>query len=264
MKNSTLGNEVKVFGETANQDLTSEIQEHLDGLFDDELEQSVIGMKRLIDASSAQLPVMVVELDRRQIPRTEHDYSTTAWLRHFCRMTGMEASGTVKTARSLSEKPEIAGQAIAGNIAPNGVKLSAQSCDIHPDEFADREAVFADIATYLDTRDLRRAVSLWEQQVDFPAALEDVAAAHARRRVYFNQTYEGMWATSGDIDPESGHAISVALRSLTDPASLDRDDNRSMMSSPTPSSSRNSAESGLAASSIILAAYAATADSAAK
>lgn len=59
---------MKVFGETANQDLTSELQDHLDGLFDDELEQSVVGLKRLIDASSAQLLLLIAELDRRRIP----------------------------------------------------------------------------------------------------------------------------------------------------------------------------------------------------
>ncbi|MEA3502851.1 MAG: DUF222 domain-containing protein, partial [Actinomycetota bacterium] len=228
MKNSILDNEVKIFGETANQDLTSEIQAHLDGMFDDELEQSVISMKRLIDASSAQLMTMIAELDRRQIPQTEHELSSTMWLMHFCRMTGAEASGTVKTARALTEMPEIAEQAVAGNIVTSGVKLLAHARDKHPDEFAHHEAVFAEIATYLDTRELRRAISHWEQQVDYPTALADTATARELRRFYFHQSYEGMWATSGDIDPESGHVISTALRSHTDPANLDRDDNRSM------------------------------------
>jgi len=228
MKNSILDGEVKVFGETANQDLTSELQNHLDGMFDDELERSVIDFKRLIDASSAQLLTMIAELDRREIPRTEHELSTTMWLQHFCRMAGTEASGTVKTARALAEMPEIAAQAVEGNISQNGVRLLAQARDKHPDEFADHEAVFADIAAYLNPRELRRAVSLWEQQVDYPSALRDTGSARERRRFYFNQSYEGMWAATGDIDPESGHVISTALHSHTDPANLDRDDNRSM------------------------------------
>ncbi len=84
MKNTTLGSELKVFGETANQDLTSELHEYLDGLFDDELEQSVIGIERLIDAAQAQLLVMVAALDRRGIPRRNmasplrHGSSTSA------------------------------------------------------------------------------------------------------------------------------------------------------------------------------------------
>lgn len=66
MKNSILDSEVKVFGETADRDLTSQIQEQLDGILDDQLEQSVVGLKRLIDTSSAQLLILIAELDRRR------------------------------------------------------------------------------------------------------------------------------------------------------------------------------------------------------
>jgi hypothetical protein len=228
MKNSNPDGGVQVFGETADQDLTSQLHDHLDGMFDDELEQSVISLKRLLDASSAQLLVLVAEMDRRQIPRTEHELSTTVWLRHFCRMTATEASGTVKTARSLVEMPTIAEQAVAGNIVPNGLMLLAQARDKHPDEFSDHETVFAEVATYLDTFDLRRAVSHWEQQVDYPAALDDTETARRLRRFYCNQTYAGMWSTSGDLDPESGHVVATALHSRTDPANLDPADHRSM------------------------------------
>ena len=217
MKNSILDSGMNVFGETANQDLTSELQNHLDGMFDDELGQSVIRLKRILDASNAQLLTMIAELDRRGIARTEHELSTTMWLQYFCRMAATEASGSVKMARSLAEMPAVAAQAAAGNISPNGVRLLAQARDKHPDEFADHESVFAEIATYLDPRELRQAVSLWEQQVDYPTALQDTDSARERRRFYFNQSYEGMWATSGDIDPESGHVISTALHSHTDP-----------------------------------------------
>ncbi|MEA2010225.1 MAG: DUF222 domain-containing protein [Actinomycetota bacterium] len=228
MKSSILDREVKVLGETADRDLTSQLQDHLDGMFDDELTESVVSMKRLIDASNAQFLVMVAEMDRREIPQTEYGLSTSAWLMHSCRMAATEASGTVKTARALAQMPEVAKEAVEGNITPNGVRLLAKLRDKHPDEFSDHESVFADIATYLDPRELRQAVSLWEQQVNYAGALADADSARERRRFYFHQSYEGMWVTSGDIDPESGHVISTALRSHTDPANLDRDDNRSM------------------------------------
>lgn len=227
MKNSILDKEVKVFGETAGRDLTPQIQEQLDDMFDDELTQSVIGMKRLIDASNAQLLIMVAEMDRRETPQMEHGLSPTVWLKHFCRMSAAEASGTVKTARSLTYMPEIIEQAVAGNIPPDGLKTLALARDKHPDDFAEHESVFAEIASYLDPQDLRRAVSHWEQQVDYPAALEDTESARQRRRFYFNQGYGGMWNAAGDIDPESGHVISTALRSHTDPVNLDLGDNRS-------------------------------------
>ena len=228
MKNSIPDGGVKVFGGTADQDLTSQLHDHLDGMFDDELEQSVISLKRLIDASSAQLLVLIAELDRRQVPRTGHGLSTTAWLRHFCRMTATEASGTVKTARALSRMPEVAEQAVAGNIVPNGVRLLAQARDNHPDEFAHHETVFADVATYLDARDLRRAVAHWEQQVDYAAALRDTKRQHELRRLSIHQTFQGMWDVAGTLSPEGGHVVSTALRGLTDPANLDSEDRRSM------------------------------------
>jgi hypothetical protein len=228
MKNSIPDGGVKVFGETADRDLTSQLHDHLDGMFDHELEQSVISLKRLIDASSAQLLVLIAEMDRRQIPRTEHELSTTAWLGHFCRMTATEASGSVKTARALTQMPEIAEQAVAGNIVTNAVRVLAQARDKHPEEFTQHEVVFADVATYLDARDLRRAVSHWEQQVDYPGALDDTETGRRRRRFYFNQSYQGMWSASGDLDPESGHVVATALHSHTDPANLDPADQRSL------------------------------------
>ena len=49
MKNSILDHEVKVLGETADRDLTSQLQDQLDNMFDDELERSVVGLKQFID-----------------------------------------------------------------------------------------------------------------------------------------------------------------------------------------------------------------------
>jgi len=228
MKNSILEHEVTVFGETANRDLTSDVQEHLDGLFDDELEREIIALKRQIDAANARLLTMVGELDRRDIPQTTHQLSTTSWLRHFCRMTSTEASGTTKTARALAAMPEITGQAIAGNIPPAGVRMLAFARDKHPEEFVEHEAVFAEAATYLDTAELRRAISYWEQQVDYPSAFAETEKVRERRRFFFHKSYQGMWSASGDLDPESGHVISRALESRLAPENLDGEDFRSM------------------------------------
>ena len=197
-------------------------------MFDDELESSVIAMKRLIDASTAQLLVMVAELDRRAIPKTEHVLSTTQWLKRFCRMTVGEASGTLKTARALEHMPKVRASAVEGSIVPNAVKLLARVRDTHPEAFVLHEAVFADIATYLDATDLRRAVAHWEQQVDYDQALADTESVRNRRRFYLNRTYQGMWSAAGDLDPESGHVIATALESHTDPANLDPGDRRTL------------------------------------
>ncbi|MCL1599843.1 MAG: HNH endonuclease, partial [Actinomycetia bacterium] len=111
---------------------------------------------------------------------------------------------------------------------PTAVRLLTQAHDRHPDEFRGHETVFADIATYLDATDLRRAISHWEQQVDYAGSLDDTDTTRQRRRFSFNKTYLGMWNATGDLDPESGHVIATALHSHTDPTNLDRNDRRSM------------------------------------
>jgi hypothetical protein len=228
MTNSALILGGEAFGGMENEDPASALQTHLEAMFDDDLEQAVIAMKRLVDASTAQLLIMIGELDSRQIPQNEHILSTKQWLKHFTRMSSTEASGTLKTARALTEMPQVREAAAQGNIVPNAVRLLTQARDRHPDEFCDHEAVFTDAATYLDTTDLRRAISHWEQQVDHPGALEDTDTARQRRRFFFNKTYLGMWSATGDLDPESGHVIATALRSHTDPVNLDPDDRRTM------------------------------------
>ena len=227
MKKSNPENGGEIFGERTDRDLTQKVQLKIDKMFDDELEQGVIGLKKSIDAQNTELLLLIAEYDRRRISSTEYELSTTAWLKHQCRMSATEASGTVKTARALTEMPDITEQAIAGNVVQSAVKLLARTRDNHPEKFAEDEAMFADISTYLNPGDMRTAVSYWVQAIDYPSALDDVESLKQGRRFYFNKSYRGMWAATGDLDPESGHIISTALHSLTDPANLDKSDTRS-------------------------------------
>ncbi len=228
MKNSTLERGGEVLGGMENDDPASTPATQLEELFDDELEQSIIDLKRSIDASTAQLLVRVAELDRREIPRTEHLLSSTQWLKRFCRMTSTEASGTLKTARALAHMPAITRAAVDGEVVPTAVRLLARARDRHPDEFVDHEAVFADVATYLSVRDLKRAVSHWEQQVDYDEALTGVEDDGHRRELFFNQTYLGRWDMRGNFGVAAGHVIDRALRGYVQRTYLDPDDHRTM------------------------------------
>ena len=201
--------------------------EDLATLFDDELEESTIALKRQIDVANTRLLVRIAELEARGIPQGEHRLPTTAWLRHFCKMTASQASGLVKTARALTAMPHIRSAALAGDMTFDAVRLLARARDLHPDEFSLHEAVFAEAATRLDLRDLRRAVAHWEQQVDYAGALRDAKRQHELRRLFVHQTFQGMWDVSGTLSPEGGHLVATALRSLTDPANLDGGDHRS-------------------------------------
>ena len=227
MKNLNPENGGEIFGERTDRDLTQKVQLKIDKMFDDQLEEAVVGLKESIDAQNAELLLLISEFDRRRVSSNEYELSTTAWLKYRCRMAATEASGTLKTARALAEMPDVAEQAVAGNVVQSAVKLLARTRDAHPDEFAEHEQVFADIATYLNPGDMRRAVSYWQQSIDYPTALDEAESLRRSRRFYFNTSYRGMWNATGDLDPESGNIISTALRSLTDPSNLDGSDARS-------------------------------------
>jgi hypothetical protein len=176
-------------------------------MFDDVLEKATINAKEDMDRAYSRLLVLTNEMDLRRVSETEHGLSTTAWLKHRCRMTAREASGTVKTARALAAMPTVAEEAITGEIVTSGVKLLAQARDRHPAEFADHEAIFADAATYLNARDLRIAVAHWDQQVDFEGALDEVEHDGEIRELFFNQSYQGKWDIQGRFGVADGHVI---------------------------------------------------------
>ena len=209
---------------SAYQELLAEV----DAMFDDVLEKATIDAKTDMDRAYARLLVLTNELDQRQVAETEHGLSTTKWLRHSCRMTGREASGTVKTARALAAMPLIGEEAVTGAIVTSGVKLLTQARDRHPDEFPSHEAIFADAATYLNARDLRIAVAHWDQQVDFEGALDEVRDDADTRELFFNQSYQGKWDIQGRFGVTDGHVIHTALRGYVQGSYMDGDDRRPM------------------------------------
>ena len=206
------------------QDMLAEVG----AMFDDVLEKATVDAKEDVDRANARLLVLASEMDQRGISDTVHGLSTTAWLRHRCRMTGGEASGTVKTARALAQMPLVAEEAVTGAIVTSGVKLLTRARDRHPDEFVDHEPIFADAATYLNARDLRIAVEHWNQQVDFEGALDEVEDDASRRELFFNQSYQGKWDMQGAFGVTDGHVINTALRGYIQGSYLDGDDKRPM------------------------------------
>lgn len=191
------------------------------------MKQAVVGLKQHIDAVSALLAIHVKELDDRALPVLDHRISTTNWLMQRCYMSSGEASGTLKVARALSHMPTVTRNALNGKVPSRSVQLLSQARDRYPDEFAIHEQVFADTATYLSLKDLRRAIGHWEQQVNYDDALADAKKLEALRGFHHDQTFEGLWATKGTFAPEGGHFIDTALNSLVHASNIDAAESRS-------------------------------------
>lgn len=183
---------------------------------DDDLEASIVALKQHIDAQHADLLLQIAEYHRRDLGSLRHLLSTVGWVKHALRLTSSAASAMVKTARGLIAMPLVAESASLGTITSEGVRLLVRARRRHPDEFALHEAVFTDIAQYLDTNELRQAIEHWEQQIDYRSAVARVQAHHNRRSFSISQTWEGMWHLSGELDPETGSLVDTAIRSIAD------------------------------------------------
>ncbi|MGI9585714.1 MAG: DUF222 domain-containing protein [Acidimicrobiia bacterium] len=194
---------------------------------DDDLEQSIVDRLRLIDALRADVALRVDEFDRRQVAEDSYVLTTKQWLAHRCRLSKRDASILLRTGQGLARMPKTAEFAVKGYITSDGVRLLTAARAKHPDDFVSHEAVLTDAATYLDVKELRQAVAYWEQQVAYPEALAETGRQTARRRLSVNQTWDGMWSVSGELDPESGQVVSTALEALVAPTNLDPVDTRS-------------------------------------
>ncbi len=215
-------------GESADTDNTTEIAagiatDSASGIAlssDDDLEASIVALKRHIDAAQADLLLRIGEYHARELAPLRHLLSTVGWVRQALRLTSAAASSMVRTARTLATMPDIAQAASVGAITPDGVRLLTHAKRRHPCEFDLHEVVFAEIAQYLSTKDLRVAIEYWEQQVDYPSAVAKVKHQRQRRRFSMSQTWEGMWHLSGELDPETGSLVDTAIRSIVDRENL--------------------------------------------
>ncbi|GMR02786.1 MAG: HNH endonuclease signature motif containing protein [Acidimicrobiia bacterium] len=202
------------------------IEDHIRQLPDADLKQAAVDARRMIDRSHAELALLVREIDRRDLPELYEHLSTTGWLKRHTRVTAAEASGTVKTARAIPHMPRVLERALAGEVPARSMQLIAQARDRHRDEFVEHEEVFADIATYLSVKDMQRAISHWEQQIDYAQSLEDAQHAEGLRSVYLSQTIDGVGYLSGTLTAEQFQTVRSALDAHGDPANLDEDDHR--------------------------------------
>lgn len=193
---------------------------------DDDLESSIITLAQQIDGMRAELALRVAEYDRRGLADHRHVLSTRQWLAHRLRMTKPAAASLLRIGRALGVMPSVAAGAATGAITSDGVRLLSGARHRHPEAFDHHELVFADIASFLGPRDLRVAIGHWEQQVAYPDLVAEMAARRRRRRLSINQTFDGMWSLTGELDPETGDVVATALSAKADPANLDPSDER--------------------------------------
>jgi hypothetical protein len=143
--------------------------------------------------------------------------SAAAWLAHRCRLPVAHARRSVWLGRALRHMGAVAAAWLAGDISAAHVGALAEARGLQAtDCFRRDEALLVDWGSRLSHRQFNRALAYWSQRAD-PDGVENRARAqHAARRVHLSQTFGGVWALEGMLDPIGGEVLAEALRRVED------------------------------------------------
>ncbi len=184
---------------------------------------TLAGARRRLDA---ELTRRVGEFDGRGLFAQEGFVSAAAWLRDRCRLAWGTARRLVGLARALRRMPLSDAAYGAGDIGTSHVALLVRAARVHPRVFPVHERVLVDAAAGLDPGGMRKVVQHWIDAADPDRALADTNRLWRRRRLHVSETLGGMVRIDGDLDPESGHIVLTAIRSLAEPAAKNPTDGR--------------------------------------
>ncbi len=204
-------------------ELASDQLDYLDdrGLLDD-----VAELSRDLAALEAQRLRRIAEIDRRLAIRHDGALSTTAWLRNRCGFSAGSACEQLRIARGLRHAHLTQARFEAGDIDLGRVRVLMSAQRRHPDVFSRDEQTLVEAATSLSQKDLRRLLDYWAQALDHREALADDEARHRRRRLHVSRTFGGIVRCDGDLDPEGGEIVLIALQALAERNHLDETDDR--------------------------------------
>ncbi len=183
---------------------------------DAELVEDLIEIERATRALEAERARRVAEVERRGAFARDGFVSVTSWLVGRMGVPPGSAVQHVRLSRSLGRMPRTRAALEDGRISVGAALLLATAADADPGSFVDAEATLVEAAERLSLRELHLVVERWWLLADAEAADELDARRFGRRALHVSPTLDGMVRVDGDLDPETGHTVITALRSLLD------------------------------------------------
>lgn len=153
----------------------------------------------------------IAEIARRGIHERDGYVSTTAWLRGTFRLSGGAAREAVRVARGLEQMPVVRRAFRDGEISLAAVKVLAHVREAAPEAFRGAEELLVGAARLHTVAELHRVASTWGEQV-----LAERFDLREGRRLHASLTLGGMVRIDGDLDPEAGETLLVALSAVMD------------------------------------------------
>ena len=141
--------------------------------------------------------------------------TAAAWLAARCRLPKPTARRFVRRGRALRHLPQCGRAWADGDINSSQVDAIAALESATTHETLERdEGLLVDQARTLRYESFLRAVNYWKQFADPDGIEEDEARRIARRDVYLDSSFAGMWLGKMTLDPISGAIVGGELERL--------------------------------------------------
>src|ERR1700722_7136452 len=146
---------------------------------------------------------------------TDGARTAAAWITQRCRLPKPQAKRIVRRGRFLRTLPLVGAAWARGDITGAQVDVMTALRGASTDEALDRdEELLTEQATRLTQKDFTSVAAYWKQRADPDGAEDDEEARRARRDVYLESSFEGMWLGRITLDPISGAIVSGELERL--------------------------------------------------
>ena len=141
--------------------------------------------------------------------------NAASWLATACRMAKGHARAQVRRARALRHLPVCAQAWLDGDLGASHLDvLWAVRREATADALSRDEELLVAQGRRLRHEGFVRAVAYWDQLADPDGAEDRDEARRARRDVYLEASFQGMWLGKITLDPISGAIVSGELERL--------------------------------------------------
>lgn len=147
------------------------------------LAEDLVALNRQLARLQGEAARRVAVLDTKSGGLIEGHVSTASWLRSACSLSASQASGLVRTARVLRDRPASAAMLAAGRISyPHVQVIAAALADLPADTHGRAELILLEAAEKLDPGRLRAVAARLRETINRDHAERSEQRDHARRR----------------------------------------------------------------------------------
>jgi len=177
----------------------------------------LVSLRQHVDWLEGEWNRRVVAFDHRNGRDLEGHSSTTAFLKHRCRMSAGRALRGLGLGNRMNQAHQIEKAFEVGEVSLDQTRAVADLPERLGDELVRDEAMLASALSGLSVVDTRRALGYWQAAVDGPGNEVDRLEQWSRRYLHVSRTMGDMVKIDGLLDPEAGEVLLAGLSVATPP-----------------------------------------------